>query len=135
MKQFLRYTVATLAIGLSFQQCDDPKSRAVPENTMVVEGTVEGLRRGTLYLQKMKDTLLVAVDSVRVEGQSNFRFSTPLEHAQVYYLYLNKKDGDSLNDRILFFGEPGKITIDTRLKTFESSAPTHFFVHCGVSIY
>ncbi|MGB0376507.1 MAG: DUF4369 domain-containing protein, partial [Flavobacteriaceae bacterium] len=41
---------------------------------------------------------------------------------QVYYLYLNKKDGDSLNDRILFFGEPGKITIDTRLKTFESSA-------------
>jgi len=122
MKQFLRYTVATLAIGLSFQQCDDPKSQAVPKNTMVVEGTVEGLRRGTLYLQKMQDTLLVAVDSVRVEGQSNFRFSTPLEYAQVYYLYLNKKDGDSLNDRILFFGEPGKITIDTRLKTFESSA-------------
>lgn len=89
---------------------------------MLVEGTVDGLRRGTLYLQKMKDTLLVAVDSVKVEGDSQFQFSTPLEHAEVYYLYLNKKDGDSLNDRIMFFGEPGKINIQTRLRTFESSA-------------
>ena len=30
------------------------------------------------------------------------------------------KDGDTLNDRILFFGERGTIEINTLLKTFES---------------
>ena len=35
---------------------------------------------------------------------------------------MDKKDGDSLNDRIPFFGEKGTIEINTLLKTFESSA-------------
>ena len=35
---------------------------------------------------------------------------------------MKKEDGDSLNDRILFFAEKGKITVNTLLKTFESSA-------------
>ena len=42
--------------------------------------------------------------------------------SEMYYLYLNKDDGDSLNDRIPFFGEKGEIEINTRLSTFESSA-------------
>lgn len=120
MKKRLFSFVALLIVGLGFQQCNSEKTLA--PNTMRVEGNVEGLRRGTLFLQKMQDTLLVAVDSIQLEGQSNFSFDTPLEHAEVYYLFLNKKDGDSLNDRIMFFGEPGKINIETRLKTFESSA-------------
>ena len=120
MKTTLQTLFIALMLSAGFQQCTSEKT--LPKNTMLVEGTVDGLRRGTLYLQKMKDTLLVAVDSVKVEGDSQFQFSTPLEHAEVYYLYLNKKDGDSLNDRIMFFGEPGKINIQTRLRTFESSA-------------
>ena len=120
MKTKIQLILLALFLSVGLQQCTSEKK--LPKNTMLVEGTVDGLRRGTLYLQKMQDTLLVAVDSVKVEGDSQFQFTTPLEHAEVYYLYLNKKDGDSLNDRIMFFGEPGKINIQTRLRTFESSA-------------
>ena len=35
---------------------------------------------------------------------------------------MNKEDGDSLNDRILFFAEKGEISINTLLKTFENGA-------------
>jgi hypothetical protein len=89
---------------------------------MVVKGKVEGLRKGKLFLQKMEDTLLINVDSVQISGTPKFEFKTDIETAEIFYLYLDKEDGDSLNDRILFFGEEGLIEINTLLKTFESSA-------------
>jgi len=89
---------------------------------MIVKGQVEGLRKGKLFLQKFQDSIMVNVDSTLVEGTPKFEFKTPLETAEVFYLYLDKEDGDSLNDRILFFGEKGTIEINTLLKTFESSA-------------
>ena len=91
-------------------------------NTMLLSGTVEGLRKGTLYLQKIQDSLMVNIDSVVVNGSPDFKFKTEIESPEIYYLYLNKEDGDSLNDRILFFAEKGEISINTLLKTFESSA-------------
>ena len=40
--------------------------------SMVVNGNIDGLKKGTVYLQKYKDTLLVSVDSVQLNGLSNF---------------------------------------------------------------
>lgn len=89
---------------------------------MIVKGRIEGLRKGNLFLQKIQDTVLINVDSTQVNGTPDFQFQTPIETPEVFYLYLDKEDGDSLNDRILFFGEKGQIEINTLLKTFESSA-------------
>ena len=89
---------------------------------MVVKGQIEGLRKGTVYLQKIKDSILINIDSLTIEGIPNFEFKQEINTPEVYFLYLNKEDNDSLNDRILFFGEKGKIVINTLLNTFESSA-------------
>ena len=89
---------------------------------MIVKGKIEGLRKGKLFLQKIEDTILVSVDSIQISGTPLFEFKTNIETAEIFYLYLDKEDGDSLNDRILFFGEKGVIEINTLLKTFESSA-------------
>jgi len=89
---------------------------------MIVKGRIEGLRKGNLFLQKIQDTVLINVDSTQVNGTPDFQFQTPIETPEIFYLYLDKEDGDSLNDRILFFGEKGQIEINTLLKTFESSA-------------
>ena len=110
-----------LFIGFLIWSCQ-PKKEALDLDKMNVIGTIEGLRRGTLYLQKVEDTLLVTIDSTIIEGSPNFKFTTSLDSPEVFYLFLDKKDGDSLNDRILFFGEKGTIEIYTLLKTFESSA-------------
>lgn len=92
------------------------------ENTMTITGNVKGLKKGTLYLQHIPDTSLVIIDSLKVEGDGNFLFKTELESPEIFYLYLDKKDNNDINDRITFFGEPGIITIDTNWDTFDTKA-------------
>lgn len=114
-------TLLLLFTGFFILSCS-PKQKQTVENLMIVKGRIDGLRKGTLYLQKIEDNLLINIDSTLVNGTPNFEFQTPLKTAEVFYLYLDKEDGDTLNDRILFFGERGTIEINTLLKTFESSA-------------
>ena len=111
-----------LSIILIFIFCTNNNSNYKSKELMIVKGTIEGLRKGTLYLQKIKDTTLVNIDSVIINGKPYFEFNTPIETPEIFYLYLDKEDGDSLNDRILFFGEKNTIEINTLLNTFESSA-------------
>jgi len=88
---------------------------------MIVSGNVDGLMKGTLYLQAQRDSLLVNLDSINLRGDGNFKLSTDIIEPDIYYLYLDKQDGDSLNDIITFFGNKGDIQINTRLSTFDSS--------------
>ena len=91
------------------------------ETKMIVSGNIDGLKKGTLYLQKQQDSIIVSIDSIFVEGNSNFKLETEINEPDIYYLYLDKNDGDSLNDIITFFGNNGKINIETSLKNFDSS--------------
>ena len=120
MKHRAIYFPTLLLLIYFTYQCDRTTTPAKGE--MLVVGKVDGLRKGTLYLQKFVDTLLTSIDSMSIKGSPDFSFSTPIESPELYYLSLTKDDGDSLKDRIPFFGEPGRIEINTRLKTFESSA-------------
>ena len=90
------------------------------QNQMIVSGKVDGLRKGIIYLQKELDSTIVSLDSVKINGNSDFKLSAVIDEPDIYYLYLNKDDGDSLNDIITFFGNKGEININTRLSTFDS---------------
>ena len=120
MLKLKKYFLIILLSSLMFSCNQNEKSNF--EDLMIVKGSIRGLRKGKLYLQRIKDTMLINLDSAYVDGSPEFRFQTPIKTPEVFYLYLNKDDGDSLNDRILFFGEKGTIEINTLLKTFESSA-------------
>lgn len=91
------------------------------QNNMIVSGNVEGLRKGTIYLQKEIDSTIVSLDSLKIRGNSNFKLNTIIDEPDIFYLYLDKEDGDSLNDIITFFGNKGEININTMLSTFDSS--------------
>lgn len=82
---------------------------------MVVTGQIKGLKKGTLYLQKMKDTLLVSVDSITLKGSDSFTLSDNVDSPVLYYLTF---DGNTTDKRILFFGEKGIITITDKLEQF-----------------
>ncbi len=92
------------------------------ESVMTVSGSVKGLKKGILYLQKVSDSSLITVDSLEIKGDGRFEFSTPLESPEIFYLYLDKKDNNNINDRITFFGEPGNINIQTAWNAFEAKA-------------
>lgn len=91
-------------------------------NKMNLTGTVKGLKKGTLLLQKFEDTLLVSVDSAVVDGNSNFKFSELVESPEIYYLYVQLKDGSLQDDRIAFFAENGEMNITTNLQNFGNAA-------------
>ena len=90
-------------------------------NKMIVTGNIDGLKKGTVYLQQQQDSTIVNLDSININGNSEFILNTEIEEPDIYYLYLDKYDGDSLNDIITFFGNNGQININTRLQTFDSS--------------
>ena len=93
-----------------------------PEETLIVTGKIKGLKKGMLYLQHVPDSVLITVDSLAINGDGNFSFKTKLVSPELYYLYLNKKDNNDINDRITFFAEPGTITINTDWNTFDTTA-------------
>ena len=61
MKYFLSLAITFLSIV----------SCSKNDKLMHLTGNVDGLKKGTLLLQKIEDTLLVSVDSVLVNGDSN----------------------------------------------------------------
>ena len=82
---------------------------------MIVTGQIKGLKKGTLYLQKMKDTLLITVDSIVLIGSDMFTLTDNVDSPVLYNLTF---DGNNTNKRILFFGEKGTITINDKLDLF-----------------
>jgi len=88
------------------------------KGNLTITGNVDGLKEGTLFLQKVQDTSLITLDSMVVNGDAHFTFHTTIEEPQILYLYLSKKDYNELNDRIDFFAEPGEMTIHTTLRRF-----------------
>lgn len=92
------------------------------ESNVVVKGNVAGLKKGTIYLQKIQDTILVNVDSVVVRGDANFVLEDYIESPQIMYLYLDKVDNAVYDDRIEFFAEEGEVTVNTTLKNFQTDA-------------
>ena len=91
------------------------------EPNLTVTGSVKGLKKGTLYLQQLQDTILVVKDSVIYNGEDTYTLTSDLEAPEMLYLTLDKNAGDDI-PRIGFFAVPGTIEINTTLKRFEFDA-------------
>lgn len=81
-----------------------------------LKGNVKGLKKGTVYLQKIEDTLLVSVDSIKINGNAEFELHTYLDSPEVLYLKLDKQDEQI--ELIPFFADKGITEIQTTLKNF-----------------
>ena len=109
--------ILLLSVTITYS-CNNSESN----NYMSVSGEIDGLRKGKLYLQQFVDSVFISIDSTKVNNEFEFNLSTSINEPDIYYLYLDKFDGDSLNDRIKFFGNSGEIVINSRLKTFDTNA-------------
>lgn len=85
------------------------------ETNMIVTGQIKGLKKGKLYLQKMKDTLLITVDSIALIGTESFELKDFVDSPVLYYLTF---DANNAEKSILFFGEEGTITINDNVENF-----------------
>ncbi|SHI60891.1 DUF4369 domain-containing protein [Algibacter luteus] len=87
---------------------------------LTVRANVKGLKKGTLYLKKIQDTILVTVDSININGATPIELYSSIDSPEVFYLYLDKKS--AVEDRIEFFADKGITEINTTLKNFAFDA-------------
>lgn len=106
MKQF----ITVIATALLIFSCSSEGT-----NNMIVKGRIKGLKKGTLYLQKMKDTTIVSIDSVQLFGEDTFTLSDYVTSPQMYYLSFK---GAGNEKKLMFFGEEGEITINDKIEEF-----------------
>lgn len=106
----MRKTLVLLSVFILLFSCSKEK-----ETNMIVRGQIKGLKKGKLYLQKMKDTLLVSVDSLTLKGTELFELKDFVESPVLYYLTF---DANNTKKSILFFGEQGTITINDKVENF-----------------
>jgi len=91
-------------------------------DNLIINGNIDGLRVGNVILQKIQDSVLVALDSVALDGSSTFTLSAYIDEPQLLYLYLDVKDGTAYDDRLSFFAQDTIMSITSTLKNFEQDA-------------
>ncbi|WP_395051151.1 DUF4369 domain-containing protein [Flavobacterium sp.] len=97
-------------------------NKEVSKTNLHLTGNIKGLKKGTLYIQRVVDTSLIAIDTIKIDGSSKFETDIDLKSAEMLYLFLDRGVTNSLDNNILFFAEPGNINIDTNLDSYLSSA-------------
>ena len=85
-----------------------------------LNGKIKGLKKGVVYLQKEGDSGVVDLDSLVINGQTEFSLHTQLEEPMLLYLKLFKNDGEE--HYIPFFANEGLTEISSTLKNFNYDA-------------
>lgn len=118
----MRKILFTLLVagGALFTACNkDAKSTS----NLTITGKVDGLKQGKVYLHQVQDTVYAVVDSVVVNGNdASFKFNLDLDSPEVFFLTLDRGHSNSLDNQLMFFAEPGTMTINTTLAGFYKDA-------------
>jgi hypothetical protein len=114
----MKYSIITLFAVLLVVGCGKKES----EKNMHITGNIKGLKKGTLYIQKVVDTSLVAIDTITIDGNSTFTSDLDIKSPEMYYLFLDRGVTNSLDNNLPFFAEAGTINIETSLDMFLSGA-------------
>jgi hypothetical protein len=112
-----KISITFVAITLLFA-CSEKKS----ENNMHLTGNIKGLKKGTLYVQRITNNKLVAIDTISIDGNAQFETDIELQSPEMLYLFLDRGVSNSLDNNLLFFAEPGNISIETNLENYIADA-------------
>ena len=111
---FFLLLIVVLFFLINLNSCNDIKST----KNFVLTGNIKGLKSGVLYIQRVKDTVLVAIDTIKIDGDSRFISEFNLDSPEMLYLFLDRGITNSLDNNIAFFAEKGNMDIQTSLDFF-----------------
>lgn len=115
-----KYFIALVALT-SILSCTK-KSDNVTDYNLIIKGNVDGLKQGKLYFQKEIDSALVTIDSVIVDGNSQFEKKFKLESPELMFLNIERRNSNNIDNSLVFFAEPGEINLKTTLEQFYYNA-------------
>ena len=112
----MKNTITKLFLIALLASCSSPKK------DMQVTVEVKELKKGTLYLERVQDSVLVAVDSIFLGREEAVVLQANLDHPEFFYILLDRNQANDFDNRIPFFGEAGDISIQTTLDEYVTKA-------------
>jgi hypothetical protein len=112
----MKHTIAKLFLITILVGCSSPKK------DMQVTVEVKNLKKGTLYLERFQDSVLVIVDSIFLGREEAVVLQADLDHPELFYILLDRNQTDDIDNRIPFFGQAGEISIQTTLDDYVTKA-------------
>ncbi len=107
MRKIFYFLLSTILLG----SCNTSKD----DGNFIVTGKVIGLKKGTLYLEKITNNKITTIDSIYINDATEaFTFTNQIKEPEIYLISLDKLE----EKQISFFGEPGKTHITTYLDNF-----------------
>ncbi len=114
----MKYLVQALLATVLLTSCAEEKS----EKNLVITGNVSGLKKGTLYIQNLQDSTLAVVDSIALNGSSQFKSEIDVDSPEMFYMFLDRGATNNPDNSLMFFVEPGVMNIETSLERFYAEA-------------
>ena len=114
----MRKILITLLSLTILSSCSEKKSN----KNLHITGFIKGLKKGTLYIQRIKDTSLIAIDTIKIDGDSHFISDLNIDSPEMFYLFLDRGVTNSVDNNLPFFVEPGNINIESSLDFFTADA-------------
>ena len=68
---------------------------------MQVTVEVKNLKKGTLYLERVRDSVLVAVDSIFLGREEAVVLQADLDHPELFYILLDRNQTNDIDNRII----------------------------------
>ena len=112
----MKHTIAELFLITLLVSCSSPKK------DMQVTVEVKNLKKGTLYLERVQDSVLVTVDSIFLGREEAVVLQADLDHPELFYILLDRNQTNDIDNRIPFFGHAGEISILTTLDDYVTKA-------------
>ena len=114
----MQKTIIALLALVVFSACEEKKT----DKNLHITGNIKGFKKGTLYIQRIKDTTLVAIDTIKIDGDSHFTSDLKIDSPEMLYLFIDRGVTNSVDTNMPFFVEPGNINIETSLDFFTADA-------------
>jgi hypothetical protein len=112
-----KFALILLAL-VSLYACKKDNSDA----NLHITGNIKGLKQGKLYIKRIVDTSLVTMDSIIIKGNSRFESYLKIDSPEMLYLFLDRGQTTSVDDKIPFFAEPGEMKIESNIDQFYAKA-------------
>jgi hypothetical protein len=114
-----RLVVVLVTVAL-FAACKEEKDHG--DANVHITGNIKGFKKGRLFIKEPKDTTLVTIDTIEVDGDAHFESHLKMDSPDMLYLVIDRGTTESIDDNLRFFAEPGTINIETSLDYFYSRA-------------
>ncbi|MBR9846365.1 MAG: DUF4369 domain-containing protein [Algicola sp.] len=111
----MKYILGLVFISVLMVSCAKEE-----QHNFKLKGYVKGLKKGTVYLQKQQDSLIITLDSLEIKGNPNFELHTDLEEPEILTLKLDKNDNQE--NWVSFFADSGVTEVNSTIKLFNFNA-------------